>query len=147
MKMIKNFDGQYSFLSNFAFCDNLNLPNGESYPTVEHAYQAMKTLNDNERLKIKQCDTPGQAKRMGSKITIVEEWEFIKVIVMSDLVLMKFEQNEYFRELLLLTGDSVIIEGNNWHDNFWGSCSCSKCKSIDGLNHMGKILMDVRIHV
>ena len=36
-----------------------------------------------------------------------------------------------------------LIEGNNWHDVFWGKCSCPRCNG-GGQNHLGKILMKVR---
>jgi len=142
--MIKSFSGQYSFLSNFAFCDNL-IVGGMNWITSEHAYQAMKTNDYSGRIIIQNCDTPGQAKRAGQKLTIVNNWDRKKVGVMNYIVAIKFNTNAYFKELLLLTGDEIIMEGNNWHDNFWGNCECPKCKNIDGLNHLGKILMDVRV--
>ena len=39
---------------------------------------------------------------------------------------------------LLDTGDTELIEGNNWHDTFWGVCKGK------GQNNLGKILMEVR---
>ena len=41
------------------------------------------------------------------------------------------------------TGDAELIEGNTWHDNYWGVCSCSKCNGR-GKNRLGKLLMKVR---
>ena len=40
--------------------------------------------------------------------------------------------------------DIMLIEGNYWHDNYWGNCLCPKCKEIEGQNQLGKILMKVR---
>jgi len=144
--IIDRFIGQYSFLSNFAYCDNLEIF-GDNYKTAEHAFQAMKSINPDERNYIRNCDTSGQAKRAGKKITLREDWDEIKVGIMNYIVLAKFTQNNYFKELLLLTGSDILIEGNKWHDNFWGNCSCPKCKNIDGLNHLGKILMIVRSEI
>jgi predicted NAD-dependent protein-ADP-ribosyltransferase YbiA (DUF1768 family) len=52
-------------------------------------------------------------------------------------------KNQKLAQDLLETGELELIEGNNWHDNFWGSCSCPKCGS-GGLNYLGKILMRIR---
>ena len=48
---IPEFSGKYNFLSNFS-----NSPikyEGIVYPTVEHAFQAAKTLNINKRLRLR----------------------------------------------------------------------------------------------
>jgi hypothetical protein len=37
----------------------------------------------------------------------------------------------------------MLIEGNWWHDNFYGSCTCNKCVN-KGENNLGKILMKIR---
>jgi predicted NAD-dependent protein-ADP-ribosyltransferase YbiA (DUF1768 family) len=37
-----------------------------------------------------------------------------------------------------------LIEGNYWHDNCWGSCTCIKCADRPKQNALGKILMLVR---
>ena len=60
---------------------------------------------------------------------------------------LKFTQNQEIKEKLLATGNSILIEGNYWHDNFWGNCLCSKCKYIKGRNNLGKILMKRRVVV
>ena len=69
------------------------------------------------------------------------DWEVIKVDMMFNLVYDKFSKNPYLRDLLLLTKDFELEEGNNWGDTFWGVC--------DGVgeNHLGKILMDVRTYL
>ena len=139
--MIDGFSGKYSWLSNFAEA-KINYE-GKIYPTVEHAFQAAKTLNENEREKIRVSPTPGKAKRLGRKVTLRNDWESVKVDVMLKLITMKFEDPE-FRQLLINTGDSNLIEGNRWHDNFWGNCSCDKCQHKVGENRLGNILMYVR---
>jgi predicted NAD-dependent protein-ADP-ribosyltransferase YbiA (DUF1768 family) len=47
-------------------------------------------------------------------------------------------KNEELAQLLIDTDDHELIEGNWWHDYFWGVCNGK------GENHLGKILMDVR---
>ena len=63
---------------------------------------------------------------------------------MYDIVKAKFSQNENLRQMLLDTNNEELIEGNWWHDNCWGDCSCERCKDIKGQNNLGKILMRVR---
>ena len=81
--------------------------------------------------------TPGQAKRAGNKLVLRPDWEQIKIIVMTDLCRIKF-QDPHMRKLLLDTGDAELIEGNWWNDTFWGVCNGI------GQNHLGKILMAIR---
>ena len=85
------------------------------------------------------CATPGDAKRLGSRAKLRPDWEEVKVQIMHNLVLQKFQQYN-LRKLLLDTGDQYIQEGNNWGDRFWGVCNGV------GENHLGKILMSVREH-
>ena len=69
--MIKEFKGEYRFLSNF-FISEVRFE-GVKYPTVEHAYQASKTLNKEERKTIGMETTPGRAKRAGRNINLRED--------------------------------------------------------------------------
>jgi len=48
---------------------------GVEYPTVEHAFQAMKSLDGSERLVIAALETPGRAKRAGRKVQLGPDWE------------------------------------------------------------------------
>ena len=71
---------------------------------------------------------------------------------MKDLNLQKFQNNLDQKERLLATGDAYIVEANDWHDNFFGECVCENCpkdKMPEGgpLNHLGKILMEVRLQL
>ena len=139
--LIDCFDNEYGWLSNFAEA-KINYE-GKIYPTVEHAFQAAKTLNENEREKIRVSPTPGKAKRLGRKVTLRNDWESVKVDVMLELITDKFKNPE-FRQLLINTVGSNLVEGNQWHDNFWGNCSCDKCQHKVGENRLGNILMCVR---
>jgi ribA/ribD-fused uncharacterized protein len=139
--MIDCFDGEFAFLSNFypSPITDGNL----IFPTVEHMFQAAKTINIEEYEKIAAADTPGQAKRLGKTITLREDWEEVKDDIMYQALWLKFSIPE-FREKLLATNDKELIEGNTWHDNIWGDCSCERCKDIKGQNKLGKLLMQVR---
>ena len=134
--MINSFEGKYAFLSNF-----YESPIAEDriiYPTVEHYFQAQKTLDINERKKIAAADTPGKAKRLGRSVTLRPDWEEIKLGVMEHAVREKFTTHSILRVMLVGTGDEELVEGNWWNDRFWGVCEGT------GANHLGQILMKVR---
>jgi ribA/ribD-fused uncharacterized protein len=139
--MINKFEGKYDFLSNF-YPSQITI-DSVTYPTVEHAFQAAKTRSFLERIKISRLDTPGKAKRAGRQVELRSDWEKIKDQVMYDCLKEKFKIKE-LREKLLATGNEELIEGTTWHDNYWGNCSCEKCKNIEGKNMLGKTLMRIR---
>ena len=139
--MIDFFDGEYAFLSNFynASC----IFEGKLYPTVEHAFQAAKSLDHAERDWIAAAGSPGLAKRLGRRINLRPDWEKVKFDVMEECLRSKFA-DPVLKQKLLATGDEELVEGNYWHDNTWGNCSCEKCKDIVGRNMLGNILMKLR---
>jgi len=135
IEMIDSFTGKYRWLSNFE--PSTIEMDGLLYRTVEHAYQAAKTIDVAERIRVQRCDTPGIAKKLGQQVRLRKDWEDIKVDVMTKLVRKKFSV-EPLRSKLLETGASKLIEGNWWQDTFWGVCRGK------GQNKLGKILMKVR---
>jgi ribA/ribD-fused uncharacterized protein len=138
---IKNFKGQYRFLSNF-YPSIVTLDKLE-YPTVEHAYQAAKTENLKMREVIRNCETASVAKRLGYILKLRPDWEIIKISIMRNLLIKKFNIPE-LKKNLLETKNINLIEGNYWHDNFWGNCTCPKCTEIPGQNNLGKLLTEIR---
>lgn len=78
---------------------------------------------------------------MGSKVQLRDNWESIKRLCM--LHRQKFSVPD-LKQKLIATEDNRLIEGNHWHDNYWGNCSCIMCESIEGQNWLGRILMHVR---
>ena len=139
--MINCFDGKWAFLSNFYW--NEIEHEGIKYPTNEHFFQAMKTLDMDERRQIANSLTPGQAKRMGRKVSLRPDWEDVKEDIMLEGLCIKFA-DEQLADWLVATGDAELVEGTTWHDNEWGDCSCPKCRNIVGKNKLGKLLMRVR---
>ena len=133
--MIDRFFGEYRWLSNF-WPANVVF-DGEVYPTVEHAYQAAKTLDAAERTRIRMIPGAAAAKRLSRDLTTREDWADIKLHVMKDLLRQKFAIPE-FREKLRATEREELVEGNNWGDTYWGVCNGT------GANHLGKILMELR---
>lgn len=110
--MIREFQGEYRFLSNFWVVDIEY--GGLKFTSVEAAYRAQKTVDSEVRRKF-QGFGHGRAKREGRKLTIRSDWEKVKVGIMTDLVCQKFRWDP-LRSLLLNTGDCEIQEGNHWGD-------------------------------
>jgi len=141
MLIIDSFRKPYGWLSNFSKA-SITL-DGITYPTLEHAYQAAKTDNVEDKSKIVATGNPAFVKRMSKKLQMKENWNEIRLDVMRMLVDLKF-QDEILSEKLIETGDAILIEGNHWHDNFWGVCSCERCSNKEHENHLGVILMEKR---
>ncbi len=129
---------EFDFLSNFH--ESNVVYEGVDWRTSEHAYQAMKTLDMNQRLNILEIYMPGDAKQYGRTVTMRADWDDIKLDVMEDIVRCKFQQHPELVERLLCTEDIPIEEGNTWKDTYWGICAFTGI----GENHLGKILMNLR---
>jgi ribA/ribD-fused uncharacterized protein len=137
--VIDKFEGDYAFLSNF-----YPIPGGVEYdgvifPSVENAYQAAKCpidKRDREWEKFRYISS-AQAKKLGRRLPLSDNWESNKRSVMYLLVLRKFQQPD-LKKMLLDTGEAELIEGNWWGDRYWGVCNGK------GLNYLGKTLMIVR---
>lgn len=135
---IDRFQGEYRWLSNFHEVEVHY--EGVVYPTTEHAYQAAKTLDPDERREILCAKTPGKARRLGQKVTIRPDWDDVKITIMRELNRQKFDYPD-LREKLIQTGRHHLIEGAPWGDRFWGVCEG------EGENHLGRILMDIRAEI
>lgn len=118
MDCITDFSGKYIVFSTFS--NSLITYKGESYPSVEIAFQSIQ-----------------ERKRFWHKRQSPEELMFI-------LCSLKFMPGSAEREVLDSTKGVELVHCNTWHDNFWGDCICERCKSITGRNELGKILMRIR---
>ena len=141
--IIDQFTGQYWFLSNFHESP-VDLGDG-IYPTAEHAYQASKTFDPEQQEWIAGLRTPGEAKRAGRQVTLRENWERRKYTIMEKVVTAKFFQNKELGDKLISTGGSLLVEGNTWHDQIWGNCTCAKHVYTPGQNALGTTLMWTRL--
>lgn len=110
--------------------------NSEWWKSVEHCYQAHKTLDTNEFSIIRDSETAAIAKQNGRACTLRSDWENIKYSIMEQAVYAKFSQNQICRGLLLGTKDLPIHEDSPF-DYVWGWRN-------NGKDLLGKILMDVR---
>ena len=130
---INKFRDDYYFLSNFYEC-NITY-NGVTYRNNEAAFQAQKDIKRSEEFANL---SPASAKRLGRKVTLRRDWEEVKLDIMYELLKCKFDQNPSLKEKLINTGDRLLVEGNDWHDTYWGVCNGK------GSNHLGKLLMKLR---
>jgi len=135
MKTIDRFSGEFRFLSNFS--PSWVSFDGVKYRTVEHAYQAAKTVDEQDRHSIKEMYKPASAKQAGRLVRLRSGWEGIKLSIMKQLLKEKFK-DEKLKEKLLSTDDALLIEGNHWGDIYWGVCNGV------GENKLGKLLMEIR---
>lgn len=108
------------------------------WPSVENYYQAMKTEHMPTQEAIRQA-TPSQSKQMGKRVRLRPHWEDLKESFMKRALHSKFSQPPWF-DLLMKTGDTPIIEWNNWGDTYWGV----DYKTGQGLNRLGVLLMEIR---
>ena len=145
---IRKFEDDYEFLSNF-FDEDASVTDDTFdliYSSNEHAYQAAKTLDYAIRKEISKLRTPNEAKKYGNnkaKMKLRPDWEEVKYQIMYDLCYQKFSTHKKLKKLLLETGDSILVEGNWWHDVCYGVCTC-KVHRGTGENWLGRILMMVR---
>ena len=132
---IDRFQFENRFLSNFypAAIEH----EGITYPSVEHYYVAMKTLDLEQRTFISQIGTAGLVKKYGRTLEIRPDWNEVKFGIMEIGLRKKFAIPE-LKEKLLATGDAYLEEGNWWGDVYWGVCNGT------GENNLGKLLMQIR---
>lgn len=140
-EIIDRFTGPYAFLSNFHPCRVTFY--GMTFPSVEAAFQAAKCEDPQDRIQF-QTMQPAQAKWRGRQIRMRRDWDARKLTVMHNLLVHKFNENPELIPKLLDTGGAVLVEGNTWHDNFWGCCTCSRCGGKRGRNNLGRLLMRLR---
>ena len=128
VKVIESFRGGNGFLSNFL--EKPILVDNRIFDSLEAAYQCEKAVEErkNEFLGI----PANVAKRLGRAQPKPKNWDLRKVGIMKRLLRIKFS-DVILRQRLLATGDAELIEGNWWHDEFWGICSCPK----HGKGHIG----------
>lgn len=136
------YEGIYGFFDKNHFLSNFHPSpvtlDGELYPTVEHAYQAAKTFDPAERERIRTAPHPGQAKKLGRRVSLRADWDSAKIAVMLKLLRQKFADVD-LRAKLMDTKDLYLEETNYWNDRYWGCCPQG-----NGKNMLGKMLMYIR---
>ena len=138
------FNGQLAFLSNFDAVPFFMPPLGVQVSSGEHAFNALKTVDPLERLRVLQTGTPGQAKSVGRRVTLRPDWDTgARVWAMRQVVIAKFAVPSLAARLNA-TGNLRLVETNHWHDQFWGSCYCPRHDQVPGQNLLGDLLMELR---
>ena len=140
--MINQFNGQYSFLSNFHM--EFIYYDGYMYNSAEQLYQSFKACSLADLHLIQDCPGPKESKRQAQQIVIRPGWEEVKDEYMYRTLMCKFSQSPSLLDELIGTYPHSLEEGNKHHDNYWGNCSCDNCSELGGKNKLGRLLMDVR---
>ena len=113
---------------------------GLEWPTTEHYFQAQKFAGSEHEETICNAPTPMAAARMGRdrELPLRADWEEVKDNIMRDAVLAKFTQHEELRDILLSTGDALLVE-HTQNDRYWADGGDGTGRSM-----FGQILMDLR---
>lgn len=138
------YEQDFYVLSNFSA---FNLVwKGHTFPTSEHAYQAMKfwclctPKGDAAFFDISRAPSAHEAFKIAEREKAHRDpnWDAVKTDVMRALLRAKAQQHEYVRRKLLATGERELIE-DSWRDDVWGWGP-----NRDGQNLLGKLWMEVR---
>jgi len=113
---------------------------GESWPSVEHYYQAQKFTDPELREKIRSFPKPVAVKNLARKYGAATrpDWAEVKDAVMDRAVRRKFELHARLRQLLLATGEEQLEEAAP-SDYYWGVG-----RDGTGQNRLGQLLMRIR---
>lgn len=126
------------------FTENLISKDTLLYGSVENAYQAAKFYDQHfNYASIVGTMEPHKTKAFVRQYSafVRSDWESIKEKVMLHLLRLKFDKPLFQAKLKMTKG--LILEANGWHDNFWGSCFCSRCRG-QGKNILGQLIMQIR---
>jgi len=117
---------------------------GRIWPTVEHFYQAQKFAGTPHQEAIRRCQTPMLAKMRATALAEEyrrQDWPAVKKVVMLEGLRAKFGQHPDLAELLLRSGDRLLVEHTR-NDTYWGDGG-----NGTGQNRLGHLLMQVRAEV
>lgn len=140
------FAGELAFLSNFDQTPlRVSLLDAE-VASAEHAFNALKTVDENQQHYVLEAPTPGESKLRGRRVALRPGWDVgVRVWAMQRVLTAKFAVPA-LSALLADTGDLKLVETNHWHDQFWGSCFCRQHERVPGTNMLGELLMAIRAH-
>jgi len=127
----------HSELSNFArFPIEID---GETWPSVEHFYQASKFADPEMRDKIRLAPKPVIAKKLAQKYSgrIRADWTAMRDGVMERALRDKLARHRAIRKLLMATGEEELIE--TAPDRYWGIG-----RDGEGENRLGRLWMKLR---
>ncbi len=114
---------------------------GDTFPTVEHAYQAARLKPGPEREEIKSAGSPKEAWRLAQTFKgrpEIQAENFNKDAVMEELFRAKLAQHHDIAEILKSSRGHELQKVITT-DSYWGTGADGK-----GENKMGKIWMKIR---
>lgn len=123
----------------------------DEFGSVEHLYQfkqAMASGNEDLAKKIKTAPTAKQAFEFAKDITASDDWDKIKLDVMTDIIHLKVDQCSDFEHALLNTKEKLLVEATS--DCFWAAglppklVNVTDPKYYPGTNMLGEIMMEIR---
>jgi N-glycosidase YbiA len=129
----------YGEFSNFA--DYPVTLKGREWPTSEHYFQAQKFAGTKHEERIRtEAKRPSTVAKMGKdrSLPLRKDWEDVKEEIMLEALRAKFTQHEKLRDLLVSTGDAILVE-HTPNDSYWGDGGDGS-----GLNRLGGLLMRLR---
>lgn len=140
-KKVINFYGtkdEYGCFSNFS--RHRIFLKDKYWQTTENYFQAQKFAGTEHEEEVRIAPTPMEAANMGRsrKRPLRKDWEKVKDEIMLKALRVKFTQREELKEILLETGDAILVEHTK-NDNYWGDGGDGS-----GKNMLGKMLMQVR---
>ena len=139
-KTVKEFQGEYRWLSNFA---TVEIVLGDfKYPSTENAYMSEKNSDTGWKKYCSEETNPSKVKSESRQVDLVEGWNENRLTTMYPILLQKFTQEPY-KSKLLATGNMELQEGNKWGDTFWGV----DLKTGEGQNNLGKLIMRIRAEI
>ncbi len=130
--------GEYGCFSNFS--RHAVFLKGKRWRTSEHYFQAQKFEGTEHEEAVRMCNKPSEAANMGRsrKLPLRRDWESVKDEIMLEAVRAKFTQHEDLKQILLGTGEALLVE-HTANDSYWGDAGDGS-----GKNMLGQILMRVR---
>ncbi|HVI49918.1 MAG TPA: NADAR family protein [Candidatus Sulfotelmatobacter sp.] len=133
-------DSIQGFAGTFAFLSNLYPSPIEwkkfLFPTVENAFQAAKTVDSAAWERLTEL-SPDAAAAFGRTVSLRSDWDEARLLVMAELLALKFEIPA-LRRRLIATHPRPLINDAWWGDRFWGVTRGA------GENHLGRLLMERR---
>ncbi len=126
----------------------------KNFSNTEQAFMWEKAMyfHDNEIAdQIINTSNPRICKELGRKVRNfnAETWMIMSYSIMVSVNMAKYSQNPELKKILLSTGDKTIVEASPY-DKIWGiglywnTDECLNESNWQGMNLLGKALMEVR---
>ena len=133
-----NYNEPYYEFTNF-FMRKITLK-GKEWPSTEHYFQAQKFVGTPAEEKVRLLKKPREAYDFAHIRTdeVRQDWKKVRDDIMREAVRAKFTQHADLAQILLETGDALLVE-HTGNDDYWGDGGDGR-----GKNKLGKILMEIR---